>query len=345
MKREMKNSVTDFNRFSEEEIRPEKFSDEHCKALLEDVNMLLSRYKEFVKCGCPACDSIQNEFQFSKRGFDYVQCKNCQTLFINPRPSEDILNWFYRESKNYVFWNKTIFPATENARYKNIILPRIKKTIEICQKYNVNMESILEVGAGFGTFCIAIQSQKIFNQVIAIEPTPDLADTCRKKGIETIELPIEKIEFSKNILFDVIVSFEVIEHLFSPKNFLQHIFHLLKPGGIVILSCPNGKGFDIQVLREISDTIDHEHLNYFNPFSISTLLNSCGFKILEISTPGKLDAELVRKKVLNDEFNLSYSPFLQHILIEKWDLLGNSFQHFLIENVLSSNMWAVAQRP
>jgi len=341
----MKNSITKFNTFTEEEIRPEKFSSKHKKILLEDVKMLLSRSKEFVKSRCPACDSNQNEFQFSKRGFDYVQCKSCQTLFINPRPSPAILNWFYHKAKNYSFWNKVIFPATENARYKNIILPRVKKTIEICQKYNVKMGSILEVGAGFGTFCSAIQSQKIFKKIVAIEPTPDLASTCRKKGINTIELPVEKIEFSKNTLFNVIVAFEVIEHLFSPKNFLEQIFHLLKPGGIVILSCPNGKGFDIQILHEKSDTIDHEHLNYFNPFSISTLLNSCGFRILEISTPGKLDVELVRKKILAGEFNLLHSPFLQYILVKKWKLLGNSFQNFLIENVLSSNMWAVAQRP
>ena len=46
-----------------------------------------------------------------------------------------------------------------------------------------------------------------FKRVVGIEPTPDLAQTCRKKGIEVIESPIEKINFETDQLFDVVVNF------------------------------------------------------------------------------------------------------------------------------------------
>lgn len=335
----------DLANFNEENIRPSRFDDAHLKAILEDVKMLKSKQSEFVIVTCPACNSDEFTKQFSKRGFDYAMCNRCKTLFINPRPSLDILNWFYQESKNYSFWNKHIFPATEKSRHDNIIVPRVKKTIELCQKYNVKTDSILEIGAGFGTFCIEIQSKGLFKRVIAVEPTPSLAETCRKKGIETIELPIEKIEFSEKESFNVVVNFEVIEHVFAPRDFLIHTFNLLKPGGIVIISCPNYRGFETETLGIISDSIDHEHLNYFNPKSISTLLDFCGFKVLEIFTPGKLDADLVRKKILDGEFDSSKNYFLHHILVEEWDSLGSKFQKFLADNLLSSNMWAVAQKP
>ncbi|GMB01256.1 hypothetical protein PIPA1_40550 [Pelosinus sp. IPA-1] len=39
--------------------------------------------------------------------------------------------------------------------------------------------------------------------------------------------------------FDVIISLETIEHLTDPVPFLQALKHLVKPGGIIILSCPN----------------------------------------------------------------------------------------------------------
>lgn len=340
----MRNS-SDFKQFAEEDIRPTKFDDEHQRILLEDIGMLLSRQNEFVECKCPACNMDDNEFQFSKRGFSYVQCKNCQTMYINPRPSKDVLKWFYRNSKNYEFWNNVIFPASEESRHKNIILPRVNKTIEICEKYNTQTNSLLEVGAGFGTYCAEIQSRNIFRRVVAIEPTPNLALTCRKRNIETIELPIEEIELSSDSLFDVIVNFEVIEHIFSPREFLSHVHRMLNQDGLLILSCPNGKGFDVNTLKIKSDTVDHEHLNYFNPHSIGTLLNSCGFKLLEVFTPGRLDAELVRKKITSGEFNLENdNDFLRQVLVDEWDRFGASFQQFLVKNSFSSNMWAIAQK-
>ena len=111
------------------------------------------------------------------------------------------------------------------------------------------------------------------------------------------------------------------------------------------MTCPNIHGFDNMVLKQISDTIDHEHLNYFNPKSTSLLLKNCGFTIIEISTPGKLDAELVRKKVINKEFHLDDQPFLKNILITEWNRVGENFQLFLAENLLSSHLWIVSQKP
>ena len=74
------------------------------------------------------------------------------------------------------------------------------------------------------------------------------------------------------------------------------------------------------------------------------MLKRCGFELIEISTPGKLDAEIVRKKVLSGEFNISEQLFLRHILLDNWESLGKIFQDFLSENRLSSHMWVVAKK-
>ena len=120
-----------------------------------------------------------------------------------------------------------------------------------------------------------------------------------------------------------------MEHVFSPNEFLSKLSRCIKKGGLLILSCPNGNGFDINMLGPLSTSIDHEHLNYFNPYSFSLLLKKCGFKPLEIYTPGVLDAELVRNKILSHEFNISDSPFFQKVLVDEWDELGVEFQSFL----------------
>jgi 2-polyprenyl-3-methyl-5-hydroxy-6-metoxy-1,4-benzoquinol methylase len=142
---------------------------------------------------------------------------------------------------------------------------------------------------------------------------------------------------------DVIASFEVVEHLFNPMEILKRAHGLLKPGGVMIVSVPSCAGFDVQLLREKSSSVDVEHLNYFSPQSLSGLFARTGFKTLEVLTPGKLDAELVRNKVLEGAFTLA-DPFLKTVLIDRWNELGGPFQDFLAANALSSHLWVVAQK-
>lgn len=329
---------------TEEEIRPSLLMDKQRILALVDAGRMLSKYEQFEEVNCPACGSDKQKFKYEKNSLRYVDCENCETFYINPRPTPEILEWFYTGSPNYAYWNDVIFPASEDVRREKVFSPRVDCLIELCEKYQVQTQSILEIGAGFGTFCSEIKSRNKFERIVAIEPTPGLAKTCRGKGIDVIELPVEKVDLSQSELFDVIASFEVIEHLFEPSKFIADAEKLLSPGGLIILTCPNGKGFDVDVLGNVSTTVDHEHLNYFNPESLGILLTKHKFEVLESFTPGRLDAELVRNKVLSNEFDLSNNPFLKRILIDEWEAAGQDFQDFLVQKGLSSNMWIVAKK-
>lgn len=338
-----KQTLNNPGEFTEQQIRPAELLKNQKVVLLADIGRLLTKSKDFVSVLCPACNSDKSFPKFEKFGLNYEECSVCRTIYINPRPSPDILQWFYRDSENYAYWNKHIFPASEQARRDNIMVPRVEKILTFCDKYNVAKNSILEIGAGFGTFCEVMQSRKGFKRIVGVEPTPDLAQTCREKGIEVIEKPIEKVSFENEQLFDVVVNFEVIEHLFSPRDFVLQCKRALKKNGLFFVSCPNGLGFDIITLQTLSKAVDHEHLNYFNPESLKLLLTDVGFEVLETLTPGKLDAELVRNEVLSGNYDVTDQPFLKKVLIDDWDSLGSAFQRFLADNLLSSHMLLVAQ--
>lgn len=331
-------------KLTEEAIRPSELMAKQKIVALTDVGRMLSRYEEFVDVPCPACGLNEAAFKFVKNGIRYVECVNCETFFVNPRPTPEVLAWFYQGSPNYAYWNDVIFPASEEARRENIFVPRVDRLLELCNKYEIETNSLLEVGSGFGTFCSEVKSRNIFDRIVAVEPTPELAETCRGRGLEVIEKPVEQIQLGSNGLFDVVANFEVIEHLFAPADFIEAVMNLLKPGGVFMMTCPNGKGFDVETLGVISDTIDHEHLNYFNQKSLAKLLSDKGLKVLECFTPGVLDVDLVRNKTLSGLFDLSNNPFLQRVLIDEWDCLGSAFQEFLVKQGLSSNMWVVARK-
>lgn len=329
--------------FNENDIRPKDLLEGQKIAVMQDVGMLLSHADKFVSVNCPACNATPAKKKYSKYSFTYLECKSCKTVYTSPRPPAEVLGKFYSNSVNYAYWNKYIFPASEQTRRQKIVVPRVDRILEYCKKYNSPTDSLLEVGAGFGTFCEELLSRKVFKRIVAVEPSPTLAETCRKRGVETIELPIEQVNLKENEKFDVVVNFEVIEHLFSPADFIQQCKRQMKPGALFVVSCPNGQGFDVITLKEKSNTIDHEHLNYFNPESIQTLFKSNGFDVLEVLTPGVLDADIVRNTILEGEFNVDDEPFLKQVLIDEWETKGKAFQEFLTANNLSSNLWIIAK--
>lgn len=339
--------------FNENDIRPVELMDEQARCFANDIARLMRHQNDFVRVSCPACDQPvcnQNEEirAFEKYGMRFSRCTRCETIYANPRPRPEHMAEYYRESENYAYWNQTIFPASVEARREKIFRPRVERVLDICQRYQLGNDTLLEVGAGFGIFCEEVQKTGIFKKVIAVEPTPNLAQTCRDRGLITIEKSIEQVipaditPLKENI--DVIASFEVIEHLFSPRDFLQKCAGLLQIGGMLILTCPNGLGFDIDLMGAVSTSVDVEHVNLFNPQSLSVLMQACGFEVIETQTPGRLDAELVRNKVLSGEFSLSGQPFLKKLLIDDWERHGQSLQDFLVQQQLSSHMLLVARK-
>jgi hypothetical protein len=111
-----------------------------------------------------------------------------------------------------------------------------------------------------------------------------------------------------------------------------------------VLSCPNGEGFDIATLGARALAVDAEHVNLFNPASLERLVASSGFDVLEVTTPGRLDAEFVRDAALRGEIDLTRDGFLKRVLLDEWDRLGWPFQQFLAAHGLSSHMWLAARR-
>lgn len=331
------------NILKENDVRPSEIMAGQIKHIESDRKMLLSHKREFISVPCPACGFDNFRLEFIKNGLKYVTCKGCETMFVNPRPTPEILEDCYSKSSVYKYWNKYVYPATDKARREGIYRPRVERIIEICKKYGINNCTLMEIGAGFGSFCEEANTTGFFNRVLAVEPTPDGAESCRKKNVDVIEKPIEKVSIN-NENIDVIVSFEVIEHLFSPKDFLINCSNLIKNGGLIITTCPNIKGFDNIILGKLSSTIDHEHLNYFHPESLALLVSSCGFRLVEISTPGKLDAELVRNEILKRAFSLENRPFIKQLLVDKWNETHENFQKFLADNLLSGHMWMVASK-
>ena len=311
--------------FEENDIRPKMLDEGKLEALEADLERLHLLREKFISVPCPACESEKSVFEFEKFEFLFQRCQECQTVFMNPRATPQILEDFYSGSILYEYWDKYIFPASKSARMEHVFRPRVKKIIEICKKWEIKPDLLVEVGAAGGMFCEEAIKSNFFGRVVGVEPGKVQAETCRSKGIEVFESTLEGLEgFEEKA--QIVTSFETIEHVFSPFDFLKNCRQLLTDGGLLVLTCPNYFGFDIMTLGVKSDSLDAEHINMFNPSALQKLVEKIGFKVLEIETPGQLDAEIVRTRALNGDIELNQQPFLKSVLIDNWESLGDQFQ-------------------
>jgi 2-polyprenyl-3-methyl-5-hydroxy-6-metoxy-1,4-benzoquinol methylase len=328
---------------SEGELCPDALLRGQEQAFARDIARLQQRLAEFVVVACPACAGDDARPEFAKHGFRYVRCRRCRTLYMTPRPSPGLMAEYYRDSDNYRYWAQHVFPASEAARREKLHRPWLDRVLDYCSRHRVPRGVLLEIGPGFGTFASLAQASGAFRRVVAVEANPEMARACRERGVDVVERRIEELATELTAV-DVAVAFEVIEHLFAPRSFLDHCARLTRPGGLLVLSCPNGEGFDIATLGSRSLAVDPEHVNLFNPASLGLLVGQAGYEVLEVSTPGRLDAEFVRTAILDGTFDVSGQPLLRRILVEEWERLGWPFQQFLAGHGLSSHMWLAARR-
>lgn len=325
------------------DIRPEDLVTKQQKHIDSDISWLLKKTDSYIDVECPCCGSDKRNFRMLKNRFQFYDCEECYTIYMSPRPTPEILKHFYSKSQNYKFWAEIMFPRTE-AKRKYIFESRVVLVEKLLKQYNPKASCLLEVGPGYGTFCRLLKDRIPFLKIEAVEPSSSLAKICKDSGINVTQDSVEEFSLKSKNKFDVIVCFEVIEHISNPLKTLQSFHKLLNKNGIILFSCPNGLGFDIKILQEKSETIDHEHLNLFNPKAIHKLLERAHFQEVETLTPGELDVSIVKREFNNQKITLKENNFLHDFFSQQNKNAEKYFQQFLKKAKLSSNMLTVAKK-
>jgi hypothetical protein len=322
----------------EEEIRPQKIFKEYLRLCEIDCHEYFDN-ASFEVCVCPACENI-GEFAFKKSGFTYKLCSLCETLFLSPRPCESAFSEYYIDAPSVKYWATSFYKETAEARREKIWKPKVKKVLDLIERYNAATFSIIDIGSGYGIFCEEMQ-KNMSTSITAIEPGPELANICRKKGLKVVDKFLENVQLSDlrhgPKLF---TSFELFEHLHSPKKFLKSLNLLMDSGDIFIFTTLSGTGVDIQALWEDSQSVSPpHHLNFFNPRSIKILLQKLGYKILEIGTPGELDIDILENNqhLIKDRFWKTFIKNADKAKQKKWQTL-------ISQSGLSSHMMVCCQK-
>ncbi|HVK55317.1 MAG TPA: class I SAM-dependent methyltransferase [Burkholderiales bacterium] len=326
----------------EEEIRPADLFQEYLSLSIRDVATHFADISR-ENVPCPGCGQEKSRPAFEKLGFGYVECEGCRTLYQSPRPSIESFSRFYSDSVSAKYWAEVFFPAVKEVRRERIFRPRVEMISRLCRERGVAPRVVVEVGAGHGIFLEEWRRANPESSVAAVEPNKEMARVCRENGIEVLEAMAEQAG-AWHGKADLLVCFEVIEHVHNAADFVSALLKLVKPGGYLAMTGLGVEGFDIQVLWERSNSVSPpHHLNFLSCDGFAQLLRNAGFAAVDVSTPGRLDVDIVYNSANADASVLSAHRF-ERTLLSRGDQTRAAFQKFLSEHQLSSHMLALAQR-
>ena len=245
-------------------------------------------------CGGNQAVVVQNSLQDIEEGmpgsYTISQCRQCNCIFLSRRPTESAVskcygnNYHVLASHRHVGFSRWLYDLRYYFRYRNIRSYLTRDSMRI-----------LEVGCGDAGFLVALE--KI------------LGNRCELIGLDYsiagVALPADsKIKLFKGNArtapiegtFDVILMYDVLEHLSDPVGSLMHIRRYLKADGVLIGHVPNWNSLWRRVFPRLWSGLQvPRHMSFFIPETLRKTLEKAGFASVSfgrVFDPGELSVSV-----------------------------------------------------
>ena len=186
--------------------------------------------------------------------------------------------------------------STKGPHSCDYITPAI---IDILEKENP--DRVIDIGCGNGQLCKSI-SDSLDSDIVGVDNDNEGIEIAKKAypnlrfykfGVQ--DDPDELINSQNGQLFDLAVTTEVIEHLYSPHLLLDYAYKVLKPNGKIVITTPYHGYWKNLALSIFDKWDDHHtplweggHIKFWSIKTISKLLATNGFKLINYSGVGRI---------------------------------------------------------
>jgi len=179
------------------------------------------------------------DFEFSTDLILYCKCESCNLLFFTPSVVAD--EFFY-----------------ENLQDNDWYYLSEKYEYNFASKYISKDHTVLEVGSGPALFAKQISCK----QYVGLEFNDKAIARAKQKNVTLIKQSVEDYARQAQRIFDVIVSFQVLEHVCDPAAFIEGCLLALRPGGKLILAVPSVEGCFGEAVNHLLDMPPHHQTRW-----------------------------------------------------------------------------------
>lgn len=153
------------------------------------------------------------------------------------------------------------------------------------------VESVLDVGAGDGMLLASVAPASA--RRVGAELASEALGKLRARGLEGVPVDFDRdpLPFEDGA-FDVTMSLDVLEHVFTPEKLLAEIVRVTSRRGHVILAVPNafnlanrvfyglGRHVDVMDVAHRTGATFSEHIRFFSEPLLDTVTAEAGLRIV-----------------------------------------------------------------
>lgn len=269
---------------------------------------------QIVEVACPAChceekiplrreledieDRVPGRYTISK-------CAACGFNYLSSTPPADQLPLCYPvhyHSQRTIVRNRVV-PFLYELRCHHRAR-RVRKQVD-----SARIRQILEVGCGDASLLVHLErAWPSLQKVFGTELNPANLKLPQGSRIQLAAKLSDHAVDSSNL--DLVILFEVLEHIPNPKEMLRELREAMKPGARLIGSSPNFESLWSRVFFQGWSGLQvPRHQLHFSPETIASMLTAAGFRVLRVQPafdPGELALSVCN--VLTQTLNLKARP-------------------------------------
>ena len=257
-------------------------------------------------------------------GLDYGRCPLCESLFLGSVASA--MDWAHllKAVTRYRHSPETFHADIARSRHDNVFAPKVDWIQNTLRLQDLSQPRLMEV----------------------MTPPSDLSELLRESGLFADVVTRDEMELMGNAagrqrsggtheLVQAVVLLESLDRVSDPVALLRGVADRLDVGGLLFLTALVCSGFDVSVLglRNLY-LYPPDRTNCFSLRGLELVLSQANFTLLEVSTPGVLDLEIVQAH-LRHVPSLPLSAFERRLLAADVET-QNAFQSFLQQHGMSS---------
>jgi SAM-dependent methyltransferase len=230
---------------------------------------------------CPACGGTTgHHVRFRTNGCDILQCSNCglgrtETSGFDPAAYYTADYFSGRHCDGY----------SDYLGAEPVLRREFARSVDFIRTYRRDGK-LLELGCAYGFFLM--EAARHFD-VAGIELAADAAEHGQRAGLNVVQGMADEARLRQFGPVDVVVLFDVIEHLAQPREMLALCRRQLNPGGIMVITTGDF-GSPLARLAGVKWRLmtPPQHLWFFTQASMRRLASGLGLAVEHLDHPWKI---------------------------------------------------------